>query len=74
MSRPLRTVFSGEREPLLQPSATYQSVDGGRPTTAEEYSQPVNQYSAADLCWILGGLWSGVFLGALDGWSDTSIK
>jgi hypothetical protein len=74
MPRPPRTVFSGEREPLLQPSSTCQSIDSERPPIAEEIPQPINQYATADLCWILGGLWSAVFLGALDGWSDASIK
>lgn len=73
MSRPSRTQFSGEREPLLQPSTTCEPVDNEGPTT-EESSQLINQYSTTDLCWILGGLWSAVFLGALDGWSHTSIK
>lgn len=29
--------------------------------------KPPNKISNADLCWVLAGLWSAVFLGALDG-------
>lgn len=28
---------------------------------------PLNKFSTVDTCWILAGLWSAVFLGALDG-------
>jgi hypothetical protein len=58
-----------ERQPLLQPSATQDIGDSEEPNIPEEYSPPANKYSTADICWILAGTWSGVFLGALDGWS-----
>lgn len=75
MSPSLQTVFSGEREPLLQSSAGHQAPDNNRlPPTADAIPRPINQYAAADLCWILGGLWSAVFLGALDGQSHSIIK
>jgi hypothetical protein len=52
-----------ETQPLLQPSST------GEPNNApQELTSPVNKYSTADICWILAGIWSGVFLGAVDGW------
>ena len=49
-----------EREPLLQhhkPS----SGSNGRPGGS------IKRVSGIDLIWILTGLWSAVFLGALDG-------
>ena len=65
--------ISGERQPLLQSSSTYQAVDEEVSSPVEEYSPPLNKFSTTDLCWILGGLWSAVFLGALDGWSGSII-
>lgn len=51
-----------ETQPLLQPPL-------GEPINApQELTSPVNKYSTADICWILTGIWSGVFLGAVDGW------
>lgn len=37
-------------------------------TISEETSSPpLNKFSKAHICWMLVGLWSGVFLGAFDG-------
>ncbi|KAJ3841024.1 major facilitator superfamily domain-containing protein [Lentinula raphanica] len=65
-----------ERRPLLDdlPSA-YNALDNGdcpsdTSTLAETENTeppPLNKFSRLDTCWILAGLWSAVFLGALDG-------
>ncbi|KIM91030.1 hypothetical protein PILCRDRAFT_160549 [Piloderma croceum F 1598] len=47
-----------ETQPLLQPEPI---------NAPQELTSPVNKYSTADICWILTGIWSGVFLGAVDG-------
>ncbi|KAJ3761646.1 major facilitator superfamily domain-containing protein [Lentinula raphanica] len=67
---------SMERRPLLDdlPSA-YNALDNGdcpsdTSTLAETENTeppPLNKFSRLDTCWILAGLWSAVFLGALDG-------
>ncbi|KAF8914097.1 vacuolar amino acid permease [Gymnopilus junonius] len=41
--------------------------DPPSPTFSEPDEQPINNFSRADICWILAGLWSGVLLGAFDG-------
>ncbi|KIK65443.1 hypothetical protein GYMLUDRAFT_70555 [Collybiopsis luxurians FD-317 M1] len=65
-----------ERRPLLDHTpSSYNALDDGESisdtsTLAEQEhidSQPLNKFSVADTCWILTGLWSAVFLGALDG-------
>ncbi|KIJ20547.1 Drug:H+ antiporter-2 family protein, partial [Paxillus involutus ATCC 200175] len=59
-----------EAQPLLrhndldQPS--YDAVHTAGSSTPEEPA-PLNQVSRADFFWIVSGLWSAVFLGALDG-------
>ncbi|CCM01688.1 uncharacterized protein FIBRA_03752 [Fibroporia radiculosa] len=59
-----------ETRPLLQEqdNESYRSVDD---TTLEEPPQepppPTSKVSGSDLAWVLAGLWSAVFLGALDG-------
>lgn len=58
---------SQETQPLLQEYTTYDSIDDERSSIYEEPSPPINKFSNKDLCWILAGLWSAVFLGALDG-------
>ncbi|KAI0346735.1 MFS general substrate transporter [Trametopsis cervina] len=40
--------------------------DASPPPSPAEYA-PLNKISRADLIWVLAGLWSAVFLGALDG-------
>lgn len=49
------------------PPPIYQSVQAEPLDVPEECPALMNQFSTVDLCWILGGLWSAVFLGALDG-------
>ncbi|KIK08399.1 hypothetical protein K443DRAFT_1497 [Laccaria amethystina LaAM-08-1] len=50
---------------------SYRSVDdvndGISSTDYNENALSINQFSRADIFWILAGLWSGVFLGAFDG-------
>lgn len=62
-----------ETRPLLgerpnNDNASYHSTSSGTitPTTSPE-SVPDNKISRIDLIWVLAGLWSAVFLGALDG-------
>lgn len=43
--------------------------DDDLPPSPTDYA-PVNKISRADLFWVLAGLWSAVFLGALDGARD----
>jgi hypothetical protein len=38
-----------------------------QPASAPELPPPLNKFSKAETFWILAGLWSAVFLGALDG-------
>lgn len=72
-----------ERRPLLgasstdlslSPTRTYNStIDSERSSLSEESTvvgypdEPLNSFTRAQTCWILAGLWSAVFLGALDG-------
>jgi len=57
-----RAESPSETQPLLQPSSR-------EPNHAhQELTSPVNKYSTADIYWMLTGIWSGVFLGALDSW------
>ncbi|KAJ3790531.1 major facilitator superfamily domain-containing protein [Lentinula aff. detonsa] len=65
-----------ERRPLLDDvPSTYNTLDNGNcasdtSTLAEPENTeppPLNNFSRLDTCWILAGLWSAVFLGALDG-------
>jgi hypothetical protein len=61
----------GERQPLLQGHAesqdlTQESETSARTSDVEVSALPFSELTA-DLAWILAGLWSAVFLGALDG-------
>ncbi|KAJ3741342.1 major facilitator superfamily domain-containing protein [Lentinula detonsa] len=65
-----------ERRPLLDDvPSTYNTLDNANCTSdtstlAEPENTeppPLNNFSRLDTCWILAGLWSAVFLGALDG-------
>lgn len=58
-----------ERQPLLSRASTPNSLsEDGTDATDDEYAPPpLNDFSKSDICWILAGLWSAVFLGALDG-------
>jgi hypothetical protein len=62
----------GERQSLLQVRPeTYASVVSEEPASPAEaegtHALPCNEVSTTELVWILAGLWSPVFLGALDG-------
>ncbi|KAF9076365.1 major facilitator superfamily domain-containing protein [Rhodocollybia butyracea] len=67
---------STERRPLLgdNVSSRYSALDDGDDSASDTstltetiYPPPLNDFSTIDTCWILAGLWSAVFLGALDG-------
>lgn len=67
-----RRPSSVETSSLLEEAPpSYRSVDdvndGISSTDYNENAPPINQFSRADIFWILAGLWSGVFLGAFDG-------
>lgn len=45
---------------------SYDSIHDDSPSTPPDAeTPPLNKFSRADVCWILAGLWSAVFLGAL---------
>lgn len=56
---------------LVERPPSYHSTDDVNgppsPTDSEPGPPPINEFSKADVCWILAGLWSGVLLGAFDG-------
>ncbi|PAV20724.1 MFS general substrate transporter [Pyrrhoderma noxium] len=57
-----------ERTSLIRTDSRPPSYDSRRDRQTESPEpQPLNKVSKADLVWILLGLWSAVFLGALDG-------
>lgn len=66
---------SSEARPLLEDAPpSYHSLDSNdiddnssSPDYTDVVAPPLNQFSTSHKCWILAGLWSGVFLGALDG-------
>jgi len=61
---------SKETQPLLDyhEGTTYDSVDDtGTSLPDGDEPPPLNHVTGIDLFWILSGLWSAVFLGALDG-------
>ena len=68
-----------ETSPLLRSSASsLRSYDDSEdectlPPTPPEFA-PLNKVSKTDLAWVLAGLWSAVFLGALDGVYETSER
>lgn len=67
------TANDEETRPLLNGhSQSYQSTPpgDGEPSPAKK---PSNDVSKGDLAWVLAGLWSAVFLGALDGSSDANL-
>jgi len=55
-----------ERDPLL-PRRDSESPHPGNGTFTPAKATVVNHVSKSTLVWILFGLWSAVFLGALDG-------
>ncbi|KAJ2967655.1 hypothetical protein NUW54_g13446 [Trametes sanguinea] len=63
---------SDETRPLLHDRdarpQSYRSANSSRTQSPEPGDPPVlNKVSRSDLMWVLAGLWSAVFLGALDG-------
>lgn len=56
---------------LVERPPSYHSTDDVNgppsPTCSEPDPPPINEFSKADVRWILAGLWSGVLLGAFDG-------
>lgn len=62
--------YPSETSPLLCSSQSLQSYDAADdsslPPSPTEYA-PSSKASDSDLAWVLAGLWSAVFLGALDG-------
>ena len=57
---------------LVERPPSYHSTDDVNgppsPTCSEPGGPPpINEFSKADVCWMLAGLWSGVLLGAFDG-------
>ena len=51
---------------------------GSSPTQSDEPAGPVqvqgqSDASSTNKAWILAGLWSAVFLGALDGWPSVNV-
>lgn len=60
-----------EASPLLRTQHPPQSYDAVEDESASPQSpsdfKPPNKVSKSDLAWVLAGLWSAVFLGALDG-------
>ncbi|KDQ64740.1 hypothetical protein JAAARDRAFT_202035 [Jaapia argillacea MUCL 33604] len=65
----LRSKSPSESRPLLSDSqSSYSTTSGDSARTVTPSDPPVlNKVSRRDLIWILAGLWSAVFLGALDG-------
>ncbi|KAJ8595338.1 vacuolar amino acid permease [Rhizopogon salebrosus TDB-379] len=60
---------SKESQPLLNDyheGSSYDSVQDAE-SSVQNDPPPLNQVTRSDLFWILSGLWSAVFLGALDG-------
>ncbi|KAH9853757.1 MFS general substrate transporter [Lenzites betulinus] len=71
MSQPLQRE-SDETRPLLHDQdsrpLSYRSATSTRTPSPEPAEPPsLNKISRTDLIWVLAGLWSAVFLGALDG-------
>ena len=63
---------TSETSPLLRTQSLPQSYDALEDGSSEPPSPPAgftpqNKISKSDLAWVLAGLWSAVFLGALDG-------
>ncbi|KAI0692642.1 hypothetical protein BC835DRAFT_1416396 [Cytidiella melzeri] len=62
---------ASQTSPLLDSQETLHSYHAtydhsSPPPTPTEYA-PAHKISQTDLAWVLAGLWSAVFLGALDG-------
>ena len=73
-----RSHTPSERSPLLVSRDALQSYDAtddqpSVPQSPVEF-KPDNKVSKADLAWVLAGLWSAVFLGALDGREQRALR
>lgn len=63
-----RTSLLASRPPSYHAANTDADADSDDSSSEQEQaSQPLNEVTRADLIWVLAGLWSAVFLGALDG-------
>ena len=63
---------STETRPLVgEVPESYNAVDDNEAITSTNHTH-VNTFSRTDIIWILAGVWSALFLGALDGWSAVS--
>jgi len=65
-------ISSRESRPLLEDvPPSYHTIDDVdeaiSPTDSDVETTLANKFSRVEICWILAGLWSAVFLGALDG-------
>lgn len=73
------THSTSESRPLLEDSQTTYDSIRDRDSVSYDSSEddyptpPPSAVSRADLVWILAGLWSAVFLGALDGNTSPSF-
>lgn len=58
-----------EAAPLLRTNSlpSYDACDDASVPPTPVEGAPQNKISRGDLTWVLAGLWSAVFLGALDG-------
>ncbi|KAF9484004.1 vacuolar amino acid permease [Pholiota conissans] len=63
-----RPLLSDERPPSYHSTDDVNAPTPSSPSSPQEpYSPPLNNFSKADVRWILVGLWSAVLLGAFDG-------
>ena len=62
-----RAPTPSESSPLISPPHDHQPSDGLTSPISDSPDPEVFRVSRIDLVWILAGLWSAVFLGALDG-------
>ena len=72
-----RASTPSESSPLLSSPRDHLPNDGLDPPSSDSPDSEVFRVSRMDLVWILAGLWSAVFLGALDGkpqWCFSSIS
>lgn len=79
MSAALHARDADETRPLLHDHDdhphSYHSASSSRTQSPEPAEPPsLNKISRSDLIWVLAGLWSAVFLGALDGVSPSAYS
>jgi hypothetical protein len=76
---PSKSCSPSESSPLLRCERipqSYDSLEDGStvpPSPTGDFA-PQNKVSRSDLAWVLAGLWSAVFLGALDGTRVVSLR